>query len=120
MAKDKLDEAMLSETGFWRTVYDVLFNSPPAWADEPTGFNLASPEDVFKDDVASGIAGYNRGTKLAAGTAAAAGAIAVPAVRNAAAKLAKAGVKTAAKNPVATTAAVVVAKEAAEHKDLIE
>lgn len=70
--------------GFFKSVYDFLFNSPPAWAEEPTGFNLSSPKDVFKDDVAGGIAGYNKGAKMATAAAATAIGASIPAVRNAA------------------------------------
>lgn len=71
--------------GFLKSVYDFLFNSPPAWVEEPTGLNLAAPDKVFKDDVAGGIEGYNRGTKMAAAAGAAAIGASIPAVRNAAA-----------------------------------
>lgn len=70
--------------GFFKSVYDFLFNSPPAWAEEPTGFNLSSPKDVFKDNVAGGIAGYNKGAKMATTAAATAIGASIPAVRNAA------------------------------------
>ena len=117
----KLDESQLDE-GFWRGVYDFLFNSPPAWAEEPTGFNLAAPEDVFKDDVAGGIAGYNKGAKMATAAGAAAIGASIPGVRNAAVKIAKTGVKTgvkaAVKHPVATTVGVVAAKNYDTVKDV--
>ena len=38
-----------------------LLNSPPAWIEEPTGFNLAAPSEVFKDDIKGGIEGYKNG-----------------------------------------------------------
>ena len=113
----KLDESQLDE-GFWRGVYDFLFNSPPAWVDEPTGLNLTAPEDVFKDDVAGGIVGYNQGTKMATAAGAAAIGASIPIVRNAAAKVAKTGVKTAVKHPVATTVGVVAAKNYDTVKDV--
>ena len=106
------------DEGFWRSVYDLLFNSPPAWVDEPTGFNLAAPEDVFKDDVAGGIAGYNKGAKMATAAGAAAIGASIPGVRNAAANIAKTGVKTAVKHPVATTVGVVAAKNYDTVKDV--
>ena len=93
----KLDESQLNE-GFFKSVYDFLFNSPPAWVEEPTGFNLSAPKDVFKDDVAGGIAGYNKGAKMATATAATAIGASIPAVRNAAAQVGK----TAIKHPVAS------------------
>lgn len=45
----KLDESFLTE-GFIDFVTS-LWNAPPAWVEEPTGFNKCSPKDVFKDDV---------------------------------------------------------------------
>ena len=95
-----------------------MFNSPPAWAEEPTGFNLTAPEDVFKDDVAAGIAGYNKGAKMATAAGAAAIGASIPGVRNAAVKIAKTGVKTAVKHPVATTVGVVAAKNYDTVKDV--
>ena len=70
--------------GFFKSVYDFLFNSPPAWVEEPTGFNLAAPEEVFKDDVKGGIAGYNKGAKLGAAVGATAVGAMIPGVRDAA------------------------------------
>lgn len=57
-----------------------------AWVEEPTGFNLARPKDVFKNDVKGGLAGYNTGVKRALATAGAAIAAANPATTAAAAK----------------------------------
>ena len=46
--------------------------------------NLSAPKNVFKDDVASGIAGYNKGAKMATAAAATAIGASIPAVRTAA------------------------------------
>lgn len=103
---DKLNEACLNEG-----LIDVLksiWNAPPAWVEEPTGFNLCSPKDVFKDDVKAGLAGYQKGQNMAAATCATMIGAGIPGVRNAVGKLAS----TAVKNPGAAagiTAAATVA-----------
>jgi len=110
-AKTQLDEAQLNE-GFW----SWLFNSPPAWVEEPTGFNLAAPEQVFKSDVQGGIEGYNTGTKMAAGVGAAAVAASIPVVRNAAVQIGKQAVK----HPVAATVATVAATHPGATVDIVK
>jgi hypothetical protein len=54
--------------GFWQTLKEI-WDSPshPAWVEEPTGFNLAAPEHVFKD-VDAGLRGYRKGEKIGLAT----------------------------------------------------
>lgn len=119
--------------GFFSSLVDFL-KAPPAWADEPTGFNDPRPEAVFQDDVGGGVEGWHRGEAAAVATAAAVlGRKAIPAVA-----------KFAARHPVATVVAgaalthpqkaaeladkgvntaedaIDAAKKLAEHKDLFE
>lgn len=89
-----------------------LFNSPPAWAEEPTGFNLAAPKEVWKDDFKGGLAGYNAGCKAAAMTSAAIIGASIPPVRNAALKIGKGLTKQAVKHPIAAAATAVAVKNA--------
>ena len=133
------DRKSMSETleivneGFFSSLVDFL-KAPPAWVDEPTGFNDPRPGAVFQDDVEGGVEGWHRGEAAAVATAAAVlGRKAIPAVA-----------KSAARHPVATVAAGVAlthpqkaaeladkgidaagdvieaAKKLAEHKDLFE
>jgi hypothetical protein len=119
--------------GFFSSLVDFL-KAPPAWVDEPTGFNDQRPETVFRDDVEGGIEGWHKGEAAAAATAAAVlGRKVIPAVA-----------KSAARHPVATVVAgaalthpqkaaeladngvdaandaIDVAKKLADHKDLFE
>lgn len=95
--------------GFFTSLVDFL-KSPPAWVEEPTGFNDARPEAVFKDDVEGGLDGWHRGEAAAAATAAAVlGRKAIPAVA-----------KAAARHPVAAAAvgaAVAYPEQAAKLAD---
>lgn len=84
-----------------------LLNAPPAWVEEPTGFNLCAPEEVFKDDVKGGLEGYRKGQKMALAASGAAIAAAIPPLRRAALNLGKTVVKTAGKHPIASGAAAV-------------
>lgn len=93
-----------------------MFNSPPAWVEEPTGFNLCAPEHVFKNDVAGGIAGYNRGAKMAAATGAVVIGASIPIVRNAALQIGKQAIK----HPVAATVATVAATHPSATVDVIK
>lgn len=86
-----------------------LLKAPPAWAEEPTGFNLCSPEDVFKDDVKSGVEGYNKGQNMALAVSGAALASSIQSVRHAAARLEKSIMKTATRHPVTAATAALVA-----------
>lgn len=86
-----------------------LLNAPPAWVEEPTGFNLCSPEDVFKDDVKSGVEGFKNGQNMALAVSGAALASSIPPVRHAAARLGKSVMKTAARHPIATPVAALAA-----------
>lgn len=97
---DELNEACLNEG-----LMDVLrgiWNAPPAWVEEPTGFNLCSPSDVFKDDVDAGLAGYQKGQNMAAVTGAVMVGAGIPYIRQAVGKL----MSTTAKNPGAAASVV--------------
>lgn len=89
--QERLDE------GFFSKAWDAFLNAPPAWVEEPTGFNDPRPEAVFKNDVKGGIQGYNRGVAMAAAASAAVlSKRAIPVVA-----------KAALKHPIAATAGAV-------------
>ena len=89
----------LLDEGFFSSIYDFIMKSPPAWVDEPTGFNDPRPEAVFRDDVKGGIEGYNKGAAAATVTAA------LVLSRKAIPKIANAAIK----HPVAAGVAAVAA-----------
>ena len=102
----QLGESAAVNENWLGNVVSFLLDSPPAWAEEPTGFNDARPEAVFSGDVSDGLAGYKKGMKIGAAVASGAALASVPAVRTAAAAIGKSAVKAAAKHPTATAVGV--------------
>ena len=111
-----IHEAQNINEGFFSSIVDAVtsfLKSPPAWVEEPTGFNDPRPENVF-NDVEAGVKGYNNGTAAAAATSAAIlGRKAIPSI-------VKSTAKFAAKHPIAATGAAVAISHPKKTAEVID
>lgn len=101
--KTKKEKGKFIQEGF----VDWFLNLRPAWVEEPTGFNLAAPEEVFKNNVEGGIRSYNTGILTGAATGVGSLGIANPAIRNSALKVAKNVSKFSVNHPIVATGAAI-------------